>query len=523
MRRKNQEIFNILSNYGSFAKPFLNFMIIKTKHDGWKHLFKSLEYDWLGSRYKALEEIEKGLKHKNSKTLYYILLAKKLSYLFLIRDYTESRKLYIFLRENYSKIPKKARKIVSSILINIENIMNWNKNTRLWGKLYEMDPSTEAFINLGKARRNIKEKKFKTAWKFLKKTFELSKLIPHRVGIINSLNDWSWYLKDFDLKKSISLSKELMYYAGYYFEDNEKHFGIFDTFFEINKENIDTLYLYSNIISFYWNRLPEKGKRNSKENYANMFNYLNKFVIEDRSIYKNTKNLRIYLKKYVSNISEVSKKTGISRKSLSSILNGKVKEIKGDTIKKLISGLNIIPDIYSPKAIINEYGKLYIEGLYRESFSKLKSMPPEQQKRLFFITYISCVKKIDFNNKENIFFENDFHKKWFIIEMLYGNEYINSRKILAKHFFERMKKSRFEEFVFKYFKLSKKEKEILDVFIRNYSRYDIKWNVRIELPEFLNKFADKYSLKKMPLSLAYWYYENGADRRKLVNILDFFD
>ncbi|WP_129408687.1 hypothetical protein [Marinitoga lauensis] len=76
MKNKNQTIFEILSTYGSFSKPFLNLMVLKAKHDGWKHLFKSLEYSWKNEREKALEEVGKGLKHDNSKTLYFLLLAK---------------------------------------------------------------------------------------------------------------------------------------------------------------------------------------------------------------------------------------------------------------------------------------------------------------------------------------------------------------------------------------------------------------------------------------------------------------
>ncbi|WP_206076132.1 hypothetical protein [Marinitoga lauensis] len=72
-----------------------------------------------------------------------------------------------------------------------------------------------------------------------------------------------------------------------------------------------------------------------------------------------------------------------------------------------------------------------------------------------------------------------------------------------------MKKSKYENFITKYFELNKRQKQMIDEFIRNYSRYDIKWNVRIELPEFLKDFTEKYSLKKMPVSLAYWYYEKG--------------
>ncbi|WGS64011.1 hypothetical protein [Marinitoga aeolica] len=524
MQNKNQAIFEILSTYGSFAKPFLNLMLLETKHDGWYHLFKSLEYSWKNKRNKSLMEIEKGLQHKKPKTLEYLLLAKKLSYLFYMKEYEISKELYTYLKENFKYIPKKSRKIVSSILINIENIMNWNENTRIWSKEYELDPSTEVFITLGKARKKIKEKDYKKAWEYFKKSYELSKTIPHRIGLINSLNDWSWYLKDFDLEKSRKLSKKLMYYMGYYFENNENHFGLFDTFFEINKENIESLYSYAPIVNHYWEKLPEKGKRNSKENYKSMFNILRKFIMSEKSTYENTEELRDYLKNYITNLSETSKKVNISRKSLSAILNGKVKEIKGDTLKKIILGLNIVPDINSPEAIINEYGKIYMEKSFRESIEKLEKMSFEERKKIFVNSYIACVYKPKMNliQLKNLEFYDDFYIKWFIIEMVKGNEFLNSRKNLVNHFFEKMKRSKYEEFLTKYFELNKKERQIMDEFIRNYSRYDIKWNIRIELPEFLRSFTEKFSLKKMPVSLAYWYYEKGSDRRKLLNILNKF-
>ncbi|GAB6188832.1 hypothetical protein JCM30566_05710 [Marinitoga arctica] len=523
MSRKNQEIFNILSEYGSFSKPFLNYMKIKTKHDGWKHLFKSLEYSWKNEMNKSLKEIERGLKHKNSKTLDYIFLAKKLYYLYSLKKNYEAKKLYSFLKENYSKIPKGARKIVSSVLINIENIMGWNENTRLWGKIYESDPSTEAFIYLGKARKEIKDKNFEKAWEYFERSYELSKKIPHRVGLINSLNDWSWYLKNFNLGKSINLSKKLMYYTGYYFENNENRFWCWDTFFEVNKENIEILYSYAPIIFYFWKKLPENGERNSKEKFKTMFKYIQKFIITNKSLYENTEEIREYLKKYINNISEISRKIRVSRKSISAIINGKATKVRGDTIKKLITGLNITPDIFSPFAIINEYGKLYFENEYNKSILELKNMNFEERKKLFVNSYISCLDKpnLSLDDIQELYFDNnDFYIQWFIIEMIKGNEFINARKELVRHFFEKIKKSKYDEFITKYFELKKKEK--IDEFIRNYSRYDMKWSVRIEIPEFLIDFVEKYSLKKMPAALAYWYYESGADRRNLLNLINKF-
>ncbi|MBM7560302.1 hypothetical protein [Marinitoga litoralis] len=524
MNEKNREIFEIISDYGSFAKPFLNFMILKTKHDGWNHLFKSLEYSWKNKRTKALEEIERGLKHNNTKTLKYLLLAKKLSYLSSIREFDKSKEIYVFLRENFKNMPKKSRKIVSSVLINVENILNLNEKTRLWSKEYELDPSTEIFITLGKAREKIKEEEYSEAWKYFERSLILSKKTPHRMGIITGLNDWSWYLKDFDLEKSKQLSHELMFYSGYYFEEMENRFGVFDTFFEVNKGDIETLFLYSNIIYYFYHKLPESGKRNSKENYESMFNIIRKFIISEKSTYINTEELRNCIKNNIANISEASKKIHVSRKSLSGIINGKVLEIKGDTLKKILLGLNMVPDINSPEAIINEYGKIYIEKAFKESVNKLEKMNVEERKRLFFNTYIACIykPKIDIVQIKNLNFVDDFSIKWFIIEMIKGNEFINARKNLVDHFFSKMNKSAYNEFINIYYDLNKNEKEYMDVYIRNYSRYDIKWNIRIEIPDFLRNFVEKYSLKKMPATLAYWYYESGFERKKLLNVIEKF-
>ncbi|KAF2955535.1 hypothetical protein [Marinitoga sp. 38H-ov] len=400
-----------------------------------------------------------------------------------------------------------------------------DEKTRLWGKEYEMDPSTEVFIDLGKGRKKVNEKDFNEAWKYFKKAYILSKKIPHRIGIVSSLNNWSWYLKEYDLNNAIKLSNELMYYMGYYFENNEKHFTFFDTYFEINKWNIESLYSYAPIINYFWEKLPESGKRNSKENYESMFNILRKFIISEKSTYINTEELRNCIKNNIANISEASKKIHVSRKSLSGIINGKVLEIKGDTLKKILLGLNLVPDINSPEAIINEYGKIYIEKAFKESVNKLEKMNVEERKRLFFNTYIACINKpkIDIVQIKNLNFVDDFSIKRFIIEMIKGNEFINARKNLVDHFFSKMKKSSYNEFInIYYYELNKHEKEYIDVYIRNYSRYDIKWNIRIETPDFLRDFVEKYSLKKMPATLAYWYYESGFERKKLLNVIQKF-
>ncbi|WP_129408689.1 hypothetical protein [Marinitoga lauensis] len=168
--------------------------------------------------------------------------------------------------------------------------------------------------------------------------------------------------------------------------------------------------------------MPDKGKRNSKESYESMFSFLRKFIVTEKSTYDNTEELRNYLKNYITNLSTTSKKINVSRKSLSAILNGKVKEVKGDTIRKIIKGLNIIPDIYSPISIVNEYGKLYINNMFDETLKILEKMKYEEREKLFISAYLSCLDKpdVNFNNLKILKFSDDFYVKWFIIEMIKG-------------------------------------------------------------------------------------------------------
>jgi len=84
--------------------------------------------------------------------------------------------------------------------------------------------------------------------------------------------------------------------------------------------------------------------------------------------------LRNYLKKQIKNIKKASKLTKISRNKLSNILNGKTKNIRGDTIRKLINGLNIDIDNNIPNEIFSEIIKIKIDQNFKNSVEYLKEI-----------------------------------------------------------------------------------------------------------------------------------------------------
>jgi len=119
-------------------------------------------------------------------------------------------------------------------------------------------------------------------------------------------------------------------------------------------------------------------------------NEIRKFEINfDKNLYKNSSNLRNYLKKQIKNIKKASKLTKISRNKLSNILNGKTKNIRGDTIRKLINGLNIDIDNNIPNEIFSEIIKIKIDQNFKNSVEYLKEKSEIERNKLIVSTYMA--------------------------------------------------------------------------------------------------------------------------------------
>ena len=476
---------------GSYSKPVLNYLLDNKIDVCYKNYLKSLEYIWNREYEKALKEVNCGLKKcKENKSLYYLLLSNKLIILFYLKDIENFKILYNKIRKEYKKIPPSVRKITNQFLINY-SFMNEDLNlpkSRFWSKDKEISPSTKLFLLIGKARKEIKEGRIEKGVSYYQKGLQIAAKIPHPSGIITCYNDISWYLINEKPFKALYYAEKGVYYLSYYFEDPKIYFYILDTIFNIEKKlNYYKIFETSEIIDIY------KDDDFVKSKYSNLLNEIKKFDVNfNKNLYKNSLKLRNYLKKQIKNINKTSKLTKISRNKLNNILNGKTKNIRGDTIRKLINGLNIDIDNNIPNEIFSEIIKIRIDQNFKNSVEYLKEKSKIERNKLIVSTYMALfnrrnlykylikkdvLKRIIYliDNDFDIFInftQKKYETKRFISYILNPPTFIKGRRNLISKFLDNIDKAKLNFIINFYLNIKENEREILDIFIRNYIRFD---------------------------------------------------
>jgi len=547
MNKKVPQVIDVLMKYGSFARPLVNWALSNDKlNSAWKEYFKAIRYDWQKEYTLELKCIERGIRScKDDRTVKYLLLSLELSVLQNLKK-PEGDRLYIKLRREFHKVPKLARKTVATTLLSYPSL-NMNETDlikiRLWSQYYQNDRSTQVFILIGKARKKIKTGNTAEGIALYFKGLRIAKTIPHPTGIIEGLNDSAWYIRHSHPHWALRLANQAMYWVGWYREDARRDFYVFDTFFEIQRIVSDQrLGETASLIASLQKHLPSGQGRGTREYYKETIQDCKYFIFDLKgSVYKNSDLLRNYLRRLVKSISSASVSSNISRGKLSTILNGKTKTVRGETIRKLIKGLKLrLNPLNDPAPLINEGMKIKIEDAFFYSLEKLKGIKPNDRILLILSTYMSI-----FNREEKLpylsrkgkleraielctedmneftnFMSHRYETMGFVSDMI--NEmhpFIEGRKDLVKKFLGKMPKKRMRMFAVSYAKLKEGDRKRIDAFARNYTRYDLGWKFYAGLPVELKELVKFFHLKKRPSTLASFASERPAERNKILRVL----
>jgi hypothetical protein len=504
---------------------------------------KSLEYIWKREYLEALKEVNSGLKRcKANISIYYLLLSNKFIISFYINDTENLKNLYNKIRREYKKIPPTVRKILNQSLLNY-SLMGQNtdfQKSRFWSKEKELSPSTKLFLLISKARREIKEKRIQNGISYYQKGLKIANKIPHPSGLITCFNDISWYLKDEKPLKSLYYAEKGIYYLGYYYEEPKINFYILDTIFSIEKKlNFYRIFETSELINKYKNDDFVKSK------YGKLLKEIKKYNVDfEKNLYKNSKGLRNYLKKYIKNINKASKITKISRDKLYDILNGKTKNIRGETIRKLINGLNIEIENNTPNEIFSELIKIKIDENFEKAISFLNEKEDIERNKLIISTYMSLYDRknqyrylIKKDNLKKILYliNSDFDKfkeftnkryetKRFISYVLNPPIFIKGRRDLVLKFLNNLHYENLNDFINFYLNINEDEREILDIFIRNYIRFNkitINLGENIEIEKYKN-IIDFLNLNTSSILLSFYFFSKWerVKFKRLLNKLD---
>lgn len=513
---------------GSYAKPILYFLLDNKIDFCYKSYLKSLNYIWKREYKKADEELNLGLKKcKQSKSIYYLLLSNKFIISYYLNDSKTLKIIYSQLRKEYKKIPPTVRKIISQFLINYSLLKNDTDlpKSRFWSKDKELSQSTKLFILIGKARKKIKEGMLEEAISYYQKSLKIALKIPHPSGIITCYNDISWYLRDTKPLRSLYNAEKGLYYLGNYFEEPKTYFYILDTLFNIYKKlNYYRIYEISEFINLY------KDDDFIKNRYINLLKNTKNYIINfEKNSYKNSFSLRNYLNKKIKNVKKTSKLTKISRDKLIKILNGKTKKIRSKTIRKFINGLNIDIEKGTPNQIFSELIKIKIDSNCQRSIENLSNKTYLEKNKLILSTFMALfirkkifkylvkkdvLKEILYLINSDSFKFNDLVNKRYEIKRLVSYiinppNFIKGRRDLILKFLDKLDEEKLNIIIDYYFNINENEREIIDVFIRNYIRFE-KISINFGLDQKINlkikDIVDFLNLNFNSFILSYYYF-----------------
>ena len=570
-----QSLVKIIT-YGQFSRPFLNYIVDYLKNESTKQHEEFIDYidvlklKWDAKYEEALEKIEEGIKELSKGGLYYLFLEQKMIILKRLKDIKEVEVIYKELRDNFGNIPQYVRGLVVESLRNIRELYYESnesmKKIRYWSEVYENNPVNKGFILMADAREKKNEGKYEEATQLNIEAFKILKDVPHPSGIVGSLNNISWWLKDVNKSIALNFSLGLGFYLGYYFDDdNYKVFNSLDTIFQVQKEcNDPMMYETAFIFSKVFSKLNYENRKIIWKDYTNTIYEVRRFVINiKKGNYKSTKALRDFLKQEIERGQVPIKELNISKRTLNDFLSGKTKQIKPNTLRKIINNLEFEINTSLAIPIIKELKKKDIDKKFEENFYKFMQLRIENQLSEFFTSYLvhyykqeikleKVIKEIeseslikercDYYTREliNSIFEKT--PKIDVDSLLINNQelktvtnkditfkehpYYSARKILVKRFMKDLNKIYLQEFIRKYIKLDSKEKEIIEKYIMNYGRYyeikNIPKELKPKVPKEINVFVKKYTLKRR-LSATSFYVFEGEERGKIIEMLRVFE
>ncbi len=474
MNKAFSNILRVVRIYGSYSRPFINYYLKNDLLKQERDFLLSLKYSYDSKNKKSLKVINARLRTNPNSSIFYLLLFRKLKVLRLSGRQDKADNIYQYLRNNVSNISPNIRDFIISELIGHCSMNELLENCL--GKFHVngscLNDSAKAFLEINIGRNLVRNEK-KEGLKHFRKAFELARTIPHPSGMATSANALAWYGKKYDVNEATRYTKEALYWLGWYFENPRLY--VFDTALEVlNEANDVSFYEVAKDFICLYELSSKEEKKRYKKRYAQAKRILS------ITFYKSDGKMRIFLRKL--NKQKYLERANISKMEIYNLLHSKVKNIRGETIRKIISKN---PELF--KEI--ELSKLP-EGFICEMAKKKEELQDG----------IDAV----INERQTL------------------DPFIQARKDLAKAYLEKMPKRIRERFIQNYITMDEEEKKIIDRFARDYIRYNIKWGMRIAVPDEMKDLIQSFHLKKTPAALGYGALDNEEEREKLVDVLKRF-
>jgi ribosomal protein L12E/L44/L45/RPP1/RPP2 len=561
-------------NKGQFIRPILNYVVHylesdrSDKNKSIVNYINVLKLKWDVKYNEALEIIDEELQKLKKGGLYYLILVEKIDILVNLSRNEEIKEVFNQLKEEFATLPKYLRGIVVENLKNARELIFEEKDLqtiRVWSESYENTPATKGFILLSKARGKKNEEQYNETVSLNVEAFKVLKTIPHPSGMVQALNNISWWLKNTSKEKALAFTVPLGFYLGYYFhDDNFKVFNSLDTMFQVQKNNNDPLvYETAFIFSKCLSQLNKAGSESIKNTFKDSINQLKYFVFNlDNNQHRNTPKLRDFIRKEIGKEKIPIDSMNIPESTLKEFLSEKTKYIQSNTLRNILDALEFEINTSTPICIIKELKKKDIDKKFEINLEKFKNLLKERQISELFTSYLvhyykeeidlkKIIKEIeddslieercDYYTKEliNSIFERnpkiDFNSLLTNVQKpkIHTNKNITfnehpfylGRKEVVKRFMKDLNKKNLKEFIENYIGLDTRQKKTIEEFIMNYGRYydlkDIPKEFAPKVPKEIDPFVKKYTLKRKPSAISFYVFE-GEERGEFVEIIGNF-
>ncbi|POZ92920.1 hypothetical protein [Petrotoga halophila] len=570
----NIKLLDKIVSKGQFIRPILNYVVHylesdrSDKNKNIINYINVLKLKWDVKYYEALEIIEEELQKLKKGGLYCLILVEKIDILVKLSRNEEIKEVFNQLKEEFEKLPKYLRGIVVENLKNVRELNFDEKDLqtiRIWSESYENALTTKGFILLSRARGKKNEKRYEEAVCLNIEAFKILKTVPHPSGMVQALNNISWWLKDANKEKALDFTFPLGFYLGYYFdEDNLKVFNSLDTIFQVQKNNNDPLvYETAFIFSKCLSQLNKSESESIKNTFKDIINQLKYFVFNlDNNQHRSTPKLRDFIRKEIGKEKIPIDSMNVSEKTLKEFLSAKTKYIQPNTLRNILDALEFKINTSTPICIIKELKKKDIDKKFEINLEKFKNFPKERQISELFTSYLAHyykeeidLKKIIKEIEDDSLIEErcDYYTKELINSIFERNPKINfdslltnvqelkiytnknitfkehpfylGRKEVVKRFVRDLNKKNLKEFIGNYIGLDIRQKKTVEKFIMNYGRYydlkDIPKEFTPKVPKEIDPFVKKYTLKRKPSSVSFYVFE-GEERGEFVEIIGNF-
>ncbi len=538
-------------SYGKYSKIFVNYLVHNTKNKDLLNYLFLLKSEWVIKDEKLLQLAEELLKETRTKGLQYLIMTTLMDVSELFEDFELNNKYFTRLIREFKNVPPPYRNIVGKALNgNRANICKQNpKNFRMWSEIHDVDEADTALLLNAKGRQELNEGKTEEAIKTFHEVHEHALKFPHPTFVLTGINNAAWYLYKLKNKDSLKAVNTLLYYSGYFFDEESAVINAFDTSLTVLKTHKNFSYFeMAQIMLIYYNRLL-KIEPSYKKQFVKTIKYAKSLSVSTLkkanriNEIKNTHGLQVFLKENIGKANNLASENGISITSMYTILNGETENIKTETLKKIVRALGLYEISFDyPRTINLVIQMIKLEEAFERNWNKVSHFSAFQLKKLFLKGFMALVSlegivpctlfKLAEKDRLKLFstIESDpkliafFNRCVFYeFEPERVNPYYKARLDLANILFSEMGAMHHITPLIRLYSYveSLEEHERLNVYFRQYVRYSTTpW--RFDVEEIMNGILETDSFGVSQKSQESSEYEKIAHFCKKINISELF-